>query len=291
MNEQRIEYERLTVEVTQLATQLAQAVSDRDTSARHTESYRLDLERLSLDNTIMTSQLRDLGRQLRTIVRNLAATEFVGIGERSGDMEFDEEEAVIQKRAEESNDTDAVVSAHLVTFKTINELQLQNQKLLRITREMGAQMERGEEELLNRRRGEENAAVSEAHEMILKLKDEVQSQRAKTEAFVKERDMFRRMLAQRGDSSGSIPAASSTNGHGNGGEGDVDTSRMLTEVQASFDAFRTEIAVDTQRLRNDLSQAQRDAGNARTELAKNKAQSEFFSGQFSILLLTSTCRC
>jgi nucleoprotein TPR len=282
LREQRIEYDRLSTEATHLASQLAQALSDRDIASRHTESYRLNLERLSLDNTIMTSQLRDLGRQLRTVTRNLGSRDISGIAERSlGDG--DEEEMAIMKRAEESNDTDAIVSAHLVTFQSINDLQVQNQKLLRITREMGLQMERGEEESIARRRGEENSAVSEAHEMILRLKDEVESQRAKTEAFVRERDMFRRMLSQRGslgDSNGvesALTAGSTGDTHGSGT--DVDTPRILADVQANFDAYRSEIAIDTQRLRDDLTQSQHDANSARTELAKTKAQSEFLSGQ------------
>lgn len=275
-----MEYERLTVEATQLSSSLAHALADRDAHSRQSESFRLDLERLSLDNTIMTAQLRDLGRQLRASMRSLAASEFGGINERSGDAQADEEEEAIRKRAEESNDTDAVVSAHLVTFSTINELQIQNQKLLRITREMGAQMERAEEDALARRRGEENAAVGEAHEMILRLKDEVESQRAKTEAFVRERDMFRRMLAQRGSLTGNGDATEADGTSASRGAGmDPDAPRVLAEVQANFDAYRSEIAIDTQRLRDDLTQSQRDANAARTELAKTRAQSEFLAGE------------
>ena len=154
---------------------------------------------------------------------------------------------------------------------------MQNQKLLRITRQMGAQLEQGEQDARARREGEENAAVAEAHELILRLKDEVEAQRARTEAFEKERDMFRRMLSVRGSGSGadasafSAAAAATT-------AGDGDAGRLLVEVQANFDAYRAEMAVDTQRLRADLVPAQKDAAQARTELAKSKAQSEFLAG-------------
>lgn len=212
-------------------------------------------------------------------MRSIAVTEYAGIEGRSlpPGADFDEEDEEIKKRAETSNDTDAVVSAHLVTFHTINELQVQNQKLLRITREMGAQMERGEVEILGRRKGEENAAVEEAHELILRLKDEVESQRAKTEAFAKERDMFRRMLAQRG--AGAEGVGMLGNGEGHGVDGDA--PQLLAQVQANFDAYRAEIAMDSQRLREDVVQARSDANTARTDLAKLRAQSEFLGGAFS----------
>lgn len=215
-------------------------------------------------------------------MRSVAVAQGVVVG---GDAdEFDEEEEAIQRRAQEDSTTDAVVSAHLVTFASINELQVQNQKLLRITREMGAQMERGEEDALGRRRDLEKKAVEEAHELVLRLKDEVESQRAKTEAFGRERDMFRRMLAQRGEG-----GAGAVNGAGEGGAGagsdamDVDTPRLLADVQANFDAYKSEIAVDSQRLREDLKDAQQAASAARTELAKSKAQAEYTAGEFGAI--------
>lgn len=159
---------------------------------------------------------------------------------------------------------------------------MQNQKLLRITRQMGAQLEQGEQDARARREGEENAAVAEAHELILRLKDEVEAQRARTEAFEKERDMFRRMLSVRGSGSGAGSGAGDASAFSAAAAattaGDGDAGRLLAEVQANFDAYRAEMAVDTQRLRDDLVQAQKDAAQARTELAKSKAQSEFLAG-------------
>ncbi|BGP11538.1 Protein mlp1 [Rhodotorula toruloides] len=281
LHEQRLEYERLSAEATDLASQLAQALTDRDTSERRAESLRLDVSRLSTDNTILTQQLSDLGRQVRTLSRVLAAQENSSI---QGDAnEFDEDEAAILRRAEEIGDTDSVVSAHLVTFRTVNELQVQNQKLLKITRQMGHQLEQGEQEAAARRQGEENKAVEEAHELILRLKEEIEAQRARTEAYEKERDMFRRMLAQRGAAGGAAGSVTATNGAGDGFTGDIEASRMLAEVQANFDAYKAEIAIDTQKLREDLTQAQKDAATARTELAKSKAQAEHLAERFRLL--------
>ncbi|BGP27784.1 nucleoprotein TPR [Rhodotorula toruloides] len=281
LHEQRLEYERLSAEATDLASQLAQALTDRDISERRAESLRLDVDRLSTDNTILTQQLSDLGRQLRSLSRVIAAQENPSI---QGDVnEFDEDEAAILRRAEEIGDTDSVVSAHLVTFRTVNELQVQNQKLLKITRQMGHQLEQGEQEAAARRQGEENKAVEEAHELILRLKEEIEAQRVRTEAYEKERDMFRRMLAQRGGAGGAAGVATTTNGAGDGFTSDVEASRMLAEVQANFDAYKAEIAIDTQKLRDDLTQAQKDAGTARTELAKSKAQAEHLAERFRLL--------
>lgn len=256
---------------------------ERDRSDRAADSSRLDVDRLERDNAILGDQLRDLGRQVRSLMRQMALTEYPGVDARSaGDGDPDEEEQRIQQRAQTSGDTDSVVSAHLVTFQTINQLQEQNQKLLRITREMGARLERGEEEAIERRTGDENAAVAEAHEVIIALKDKVISLQAKNEAFVRERDMFRSMLAQAQRGTGAV--ASTSNGsaaNGTNASLDIDSSRMLADVQASFDAYRAEIAEDTNRLRMDLETAQHDAGTTRTELAKAKARCELLTGELT----------
>lgn len=249
-------------------------MTDRDASERRSSELQLDAERLSTDNTILNQQLSDLGRQVRALARAVAARDDPALGEPS---EGDEEEQAILRRAEEIGDTDSVVSAHLVTFATVNDLQVQNQKLLQITRQMGRQLEQGEQEALARREGEENQAVAEAHELILRLKEEIESQRARTEAYEKERDMFRRMLAQKG---AAIPAGTAgPAADGVAANGDLDATRMLADVQAAFDAYKTEMSVDSQKLREDLAQAQKDVGNARTELAKSKAQADFMTGK------------
>jgi nucleoprotein TPR len=146
---------------------------------------------------------------------------------------------------------------------------------------MGAQMERGEEEYAARRRDVENRAVEEAHELILKLKEEVEGQRERMGAFERERDMFRRMLAQRGEGGGTL--AINSGGATNGASSDamdVDTPRLLADVQSNFDAYKNEIAIDSQRLRDDLKDAQHAANAARTELAKSKAQAEYTAGEW-----------
>ncbi|GAA5985408.1 hypothetical protein JCM10908_006964 [Rhodotorula pacifica] len=280
LKEQRLEYERLSVEATELASQLAQALTDRDGSERRSKSLRLDVERLSTDNTILSQQLSDLGRQVRVLSRTLAAQENPSLGDVN---DGDEEEEAIMRRAEQLGDTDSVVSAHLVTFTTINELQAQNQKLLKITRQMGRQLEQGEQEAIARREDEENKAVTEAHELILQLKEEIESQRARTEAYEKERDMFRRMLAQRSGHAGAAAGTVDSTAITANGAGDVDAARMLAEVQANFDAYRTEMSVDSQKLRDDLAQAQKDVAAARTDLAKSKAQAEFMTERFRLL--------
>ncbi|GAA5874743.1 hypothetical protein JCM8547_005199 [Rhodosporidiobolus lusitaniae] len=283
LQEQRLEYERLQIEATSLTTQLTSALSDRDASARTAESLRLDLTRVSDENLILSQQLSDLGRQVRTLTRVLGVQENPSLGDPN-DPAFDEEEAAILQRAESVGDTDSVVSAHLVTFWTLNELQAQNQKLLKITREMGARLEKGEEDARARVRGEENDAVREAHELVLRLKKEVEAQRERVKVGEKEREMLRRLVNHRG---GALPGSSSSAAGLNGTEGgadvDPDAARLLVDVQAAFEAYKNETGTDMSRLREDLQRAQREAGEVRTELAKEKARGEFTAERFRLL--------
>ncbi|SCV74494.1 BQ2448_8135 [Microbotryum intermedium] len=279
MKEQRIEYERISEEATQLAAQLALVSNERDQSDRRATSTRLDLERLERENSMLQAQLRDLGRQVRSLARqNALVTGVVSSGSADDD---DEEEIEIVKRAEVDLSTDAIVSAHLVTFKSINELQVQNQKLLRITREMGSQMERLDDDALGRRKWEENKAIAEAHELVLGLKEEIENQQRQIEGFARERDMFRRMLANQTNGHGGAEGGATHGAAGAGSGGD--SGRLLADVQANFDAYKNEIAIDSQRLRDDLKDAQQAAQTTRTELAKSRAQAEYTAERLRLL--------
>ncbi|KAL8279842.1 hypothetical protein RQP46_007692 [Phenoliferia psychrophenolica] len=276
LKEQREEYDRLSVEATSLANQLADAVTSREAAERRSSALQLDIARLESEAAISSSNLGDLGRQVRKLLRQQAGPSVAGNPD-----DFDETEAEILARGE-LMDMDSVVSAHLVTFSDINSLQVQNQKLLKITRDLGSQMERKDELNVARARVEENVAIEEAHNMILRLKEDGESQRATNAAIVRERDMLRRMVDATVNGSSALANGHRPDGEGSSVPGGTEGGR-IGDVQASFEAYRTEMAVDTQRLREDLTAAQRDAGVARTELAKSKAQAEFTSERLRLL--------
>jgi nucleoprotein TPR len=178
-------------------------------------------------------------------------------------------------------DIHVVISNNLVLFRSIPDLQDQNQKLLAVVRELGTKMEAEEKEYREALDKEQSEAVREAHEAIQELAIQLERQKKSSEvtiqAYMKERDTFKAMLARaersaprvgiNGDVNGAIPAASS---------GSV---AELEDVQAQFESYKAEMGMDAVRLREDLTQAQRALGQANAALAKANANVDYLNGR------------
>ncbi|MBN3289713.1 TPR protein, partial [Polypterus senegalus] len=89
-----------------------------------------------------------------------------------------------------------VISQHLVTYRDIQDLQQQNQRLLVALRELGEAKEREEQETTSSRVSELQADLDKALSELEQLKDSRNHQMQLVESIVRQRDMYRILLAQ-----------------------------------------------------------------------------------------------
>ncbi|KAI8994233.1 hypothetical protein BD414DRAFT_506685 [Trametes punicea] len=279
LSQQRAEYERLQTEASQLASQLAQALSERDALAIAAEENAQKLAKSTRENELLEKQLEDLGRQVRTLLKELG---------RHQDPSIPSEEELEQdETTRPAENIDAVITNQLVLFRSIPQLQEQNQKLLRIVRELGAKLETEEKEYKEALEREQGEAVREAHEAIKQLQEQLESHKRSSEvtiqAYMKERDTLRSLLARQQEATG----ARSMIGHVNGDVQSVDTSsdlaKELEEVQKQFETYRTEMGIDSTRLREEALSAQREATRLGTALAKANAQIEVLTERYRMV--------
>lgn len=279
LREQRAEYERAIQENNEISVALARALDERDEAARSAEEQRLRLEQHSRESAIAMQQLEDTSKQVRTLTRRIAILEDPSIVDRSADTD----EQMNGTNAGQG-DAEAYISTHLVTFASIDQLQQQNQKLLKVTRELARKME-AEEQALRERLGQaENEAVEEAHELILRLKEEVETQRVSMGAYQRERDMLRQLLRNRSDvltEDGQVNGASGTSASSA-------TQAALDDVQRNFEAYKREMVVDNQLLRDDLGAARREASQLQVDLARANAQKELSDERYRMLSDTNS---
>ncbi|KIK69701.1 hypothetical protein GYMLUDRAFT_151658 [Collybiopsis luxurians FD-317 M1] len=275
--QQRLEYERLQSEASQLASQLAQAISDRDVQFNVAQDNAQKLDKSSRENDLLQQQLEDLGLQVRTLLKE--------IGRRNDPNLPSEEELENVTPADNVND---VITNSLVLFRSIDGLQEQNQKLLKIVRELGQKMEQEEKEYQVKMEKEQEEAIREAHEAMEELAAQLDRQKKHSDgviqAYVKERDALKAMLARSNQAGG-------PNGAVNGSsELDITAapsslSKELADIQSQFDTYRTEMGVDVVRLREDNLNAQREIGQLQAALAKASAKSENQVGVSTVLLI------
>lgn len=277
LSQQRIEYERLQSEAAQLTSQLSQALQQRDSSAKYAEEMLQKLQKSARENEVLQKQLTDNGRQIQHLLKEIG---------RRDDPAIPSDEDLEQVPPAE--DIESVITNNLVLFRSTRELQEQNQKLLKITRELGAKMEAEEQDYRAAMEKEQSEAVKEAHEAIKTLSMQLETQKKssdiKIQAYIKERDALKSMLARAERSSAATGATAgpvvTINGYHEGAETQTDVARELAETQSQFESYKSEMGEDSGRLREDIVVSQREVGQLNAALAKANAKIEYLSGQF-----------
>jgi nucleoprotein TPR len=192
---------------------------------------------------------------------------------------------------EPAEDIEAVITNNLVLFRSIGGMKEQNQKLLRIVRELGAKMEAEEKDYREAMEKEQGEVVREAHGAIQELAAQLERQKKSSEltiqAYTKERDVLKSMLKRAGGGVSGIGASianSGVNGFHEGANA-ANLAKELSEVQKQFESYRTEIGVDSVRLREELVLVQREASQLGATLAKANAKIEYLTGMFQLHLI------
>ncbi|ORX83254.1 hypothetical protein K493DRAFT_361138 [Basidiobolus meristosporus CBS 931.73] len=280
LQEQHREFIRISSEATERSNQLDALIAERDELSSKLEDAKLAAERFERENVALQVENHDLGRQVQALLREI---------ERQKGMSDGFFEGGVSSLNIHSDllDTSTVISEQLTTFRSISELQQQNQRLLRITRELADRMEREEAERRETDAHQENETVQEAQKLIEILRDELKQTRAKMESYLRERDMCRRLLAQ-GDP-GFTPTLESPSPLRNFDAIDADQnggeySKLLVKLQSKFDSYRKETDAETKTLRDQLTSAQKEISEYHIQAARASAQIDFLNERYQLLV-------
>jgi nucleoprotein TPR len=281
---QREETDRLAVALEELSADFARACEERDSAERTNKQFRAEGSAVRRENDLLNQQLADLGRQVRALTREVIIRDDPSAVSR---LQEDGSEFPSLNVAPES-DTQSVITTELVTFDSLTSLVAQNGRLLRVARELGARMEEEEAKWRERNEHEESEAVEEATRLIERLESEVGSERSRTEAMRRERDMFRSMLAS-GSRAGFAASTSSVDGQGpstsvSGAHATL--AGQYTTLQNQFDAFREETSRDADALKTEARQARDEAGKSALAAAREKAGRESSEERYRTLQQT-----
>lgn len=276
--QQHKEYERLEVEAIQLSTQLSTAVTERDANADSLQEVSQKFKKSQDENGLLQHQLTDLGRQVQTLLKELG---------RRDDPSIVSDDVLDEMEPLPPNNIETVITNNLVLFRSISGMQEQNQKLLKIVREMGAKMESEERDYRVTLEQEQSEAVREAHEAIQDLAAQLERQKKSSEitiqAYIKERDILKAMLAPSERTAphfGINGAPSETTLTSN------DLATELADTQAQWESYKQEMGLDTSKLHEDLQRVHQELGKAKAALASASAQNESLKG----LLMDSRSR-
>ncbi|XP_030061272.1 nucleoprotein TPR isoform X2 [Microcaecilia unicolor] len=184
LKRQREEYERMQKSVASLSAKLEQAMREiqrlqDDTDKAHKHSSVLERENQRLD-----LQVKDLSQQIRVLLMELE--------EARGNHVLRDEEV----SSADISSSSEVITQHLVTFRNIEELQQQNQRLLLALRELGEAKEKEEEETTAAKFSELQVEMEKCLSEVQQLREDRRHQTQLVESIVRQRDMYRILLAQ-----------------------------------------------------------------------------------------------
>uniref|UniRef100_A0A8C3ADA7 Nucleoprotein TPR n=1 Tax=Cyclopterus lumpus TaxID=8103 RepID=A0A8C3ADA7_CYCLU len=184
LKRQRDEHERMQKSVASLSAKLEQAVMEVHRLQKEADEANKLSSVLERDNQRCELQLGDLAQQVRVLL--------IELEEARGNYVIHEEDV----STADVSSTSEVISQHLVTFRSVEELQKQNQRLLVALRELSDAQEKEEFEATGNKRGELEQFLDKAKLELETLKEQRSEQVKVTESIVRQRDLYRVLLAQ-----------------------------------------------------------------------------------------------
>jgi nucleoprotein TPR len=305
--ELRIEKERLAAEVGKLNNGLHAANQERDIARKAARKWEGTASGLARESELLRQQLRDLSAQLKMVLVVSHSRE-QGLEALSA-VEQSQLEQLARGEIEEGDldgmsDTGRFISQRLTIFRDVAELQEQNSKLLRLTRELGEKMESEEAKAKQNHYEQLEKQLEDAQTRLSDYQDTIKSLTARSESYVQERDMYRRMATHRGQvppgtdvsalfgqsvDAGGIPG---TPGSGRGqsiepsqdSQALVEYRKLIKDLQQHFDAYRQEASTDQMALKQQADQLSREKSELQGEVARVNSQLTLARERYEMVL-------
>lgn len=289
VEELRADHGRLESDVAEMSSLVDVIGGERDQAVKDARKKEGQLEAKIKECEVLRQQLRDLSSQVKMLVVEIHLRD-QGVDELSPERRR-QLERVAQGQLDDdeptdgTTDTDRFISENLVTFKNVAQLQEQNKNLIKVTRELGDRMEREEA----------SRATQDQEDLRRKLeqcKDEIKSLVTQSQSYIRERDMFRRMLSHRGrlpsgddlasmfeESVGGEPPATpaqsnviNTIERSPTSREMSDYAKLLKDMQSHFDAYRQEAATDRSTLKQQVDSLSKSNSELRSEGGRYSSQ-------------------
>uniref|UniRef100_A0A8C7PYU2 Nucleoprotein TPR n=1 Tax=Oncorhynchus mykiss TaxID=8022 RepID=A0A8C7PYU2_ONCMY len=302
LKRQRDEHERMQKSVASLSAKLEQAVKEVQRLQKVTDEANKHSSVLERDNRRSEVQLADMAQQIRVLLIELEEA-------RGNHVAFDEEVS-----SADISSTSEVITQHLVTFRGVEELQQQNQRLLVALRELSDAQEREETETTGTkslyspsRRSELERSLEKAQAELEALREQRSHQMQLAESIVRQRDMYRVLLAQATGVSfpqqGAAPeefsltstphrspAATPTTAAPTGivtmateSTEAVEAKAALRQLQEVFSSYKRERSESDKALAEQTEKLQEQVSDQRSQNAKISTQLEFTSKRYEML--------
>uniref|UniRef100_A0AAY4CSB2 Nucleoprotein TPR n=1 Tax=Denticeps clupeoides TaxID=299321 RepID=A0AAY4CSB2_9TELE len=199
LRRQREEYESMQKSTSSLCAKLEQAMKEIRSLQKETNEANKRVSLLEKEKQWCESQGADLSHQVRVLL--------LEIEEARGKQVLREEE--ISSSQPPENEGEVEDGSQHITFRNVEELQLQNQSLLAELHQIKENTTNQLNEAAASRQAELEQALEEAQKELQQLRDQAKQQKLLAESMGRQRDMYRVLLFQTSDISLPTPGYSS----------------------------------------------------------------------------------
>uniref|UniRef100_A0A8C7GRE6 Nucleoprotein TPR n=1 Tax=Oncorhynchus kisutch TaxID=8019 RepID=A0A8C7GRE6_ONCKI len=276
LKRQRDEHERMQKSVASLSAKLEQAVKEVQRLQKVTDEANKHSSVLERDNRRSEVQLADMAQQIRVLLIELEEA-------RGNHVAFDEEVS-----SADISSTSEVITQHLVTFRGVEELQQQNQRLLVALRELSDAQEREETETTGTKRSELERSLEKAQAELEALREQRSHQMQLAESIVRQRDMYRVLLAQATGVSfpqqgGEFSLTSTPHRSPAATPTTAAPTGIITMLQEVFSSYKRERSESDKALAEQTEKLHEQVSDQRSQNAKISTQLEFTSKRYEML--------
>lgn len=282
---EREENVRLEAELTELSVQLETVTGNYEELQSTLKTSEIKANDSVRESQLLRKQVNDLSRQIQhLLIQNQLNSD------TTNPLTPDEHSALqrlLKGEDPTESDTDKLISKRLVLFCDTVELQRQNENLLKITRQLGARMEKEEAASKKMLESVEATAVSEAKEAIELLQSELQSIQTKFSALQRERDMFRRMLSNKNENGISLDQIADASPEGVANlhaqqliKQNENLSKNIKEIQNQFESYKTETSASLKNFDTQVATISTERSTLQIQLAKTDSQLELATERF-----------
>ncbi|VVC86729.1 unnamed protein product, partial [Leptidea sinapis] len=225
-----------------------EAMESKDALSQQIESLTIEYNRLKDDysettkiashynreNTKLKGELADLGRQVCFLLKEI---------EHSRDTVINGDHETSQSTTSGSTDLDSSrnISKTLITFRDIQELQSNNQKLLTMIRELSAKQEELEQQKEQFQCGSFEDKIENLKQKVVQLTEAQDQQTKMVNALIRQRDMFKKLYHDQMKGKRLEDSASEQPGL----KSDIPTYLEITQKTTSQNIENNEVEIET----------------------------------------------
>ncbi|XP_064626009.1 nucleoprotein TPR-like [Lineus longissimus] len=287
MKKQREDYEAAMQTINQMTSQLDTAMIEGEKTRIELDENHRRVGNLSRDNKRLQQQTVDLGLQVRMLVKEL---------EEARGTCVSTSQDVANVSVGEVSSSSNLITEKLVTFRSIEELQEQNQKLLQVVRELSEKREEEDKMTVDAKTSELKKELDVALEELNDIRAARTRQAEMVESIVRQRDMYRVLLAQTSTTPiPSSPFQTSTPARRAPASPAVQsdspaTDKRLKEATSAIKDLQEELATykkeraNNEKLLNDqLDKTRQELSDHRVQNAKLASQLDYSVERFNIV--------